>query len=246
VINHVRTLLCNVSAASVPADARGRAYTDPAYVPRRCLPQVEGARAALFGPGADAVGVNLTAARFLACLHASPLSEYALTDDPRITYDPAVPADVFSDLGLSVEDGPDPVRWAGAPTFDLSGRGFDRWTVATDGTGRYSVVSETTGLAASGDVEVLTDGDAVPLSGSGASVVVESGSSDTRTVALLAAPTHSFVRVLSYPGLSSLFRPTGSAADATWFRVWSSPGPVWFKAVAVGLALEARTGESGL
>ncbi len=162
--NHVRTLLANVAAAPSGTTIPGEEYAPSTFVPARLPAALLRAREALFGAGADRVGINLNLARLLAFLHASRFTDDVVAADARVTYDPARPVDVFGLLGATVTtvSGAAPKGWRGARTFQTPGRAYGYWDVITDGVGGSN----------QGDVTGLTAGDAVPLPGSDLLLVV--------------------------------------------------------------------------
>lgn len=238
--NHVRCHLLNDRPWSGPTRPVGEEYIPADYVVRRLPPNLAVARELLFGHGADRVGRNLTLARLMAFVHASPLFEDVLTSDSRITYDPNRPSRAFDSVGPSVT-GPDIVGWVGTAAFDETGRGYGSWTVVADGAGNYTVTEPDGSDPVEGAVTVIDSGDLIPLTGSLLNLVVPTGASDTWEAAVVARPTHTFAALSELADASSLFRPSGTEAEQRWYRIWIGGGPPALRAAAAALALAART-----
>lgn len=236
--NSVRTCLLNLSAWTGAVPPPGEECVPSAYRPRQLTGTAQRARAALYGAGADRAGMNLTLARLMAYLHASPLHLWVTADDPRVTYDVRTGPGLFGALGPSAV--PAPVGWVGAPEFADPGRAHGAWEVATDGAGGYTVSSADRGPV-SGQVTAAAAGDAVPLPGSTTAVVVPTGFSGTYSAELLVPPRHHFVALAELTGAADLFRPNGTTADRAHHAVWTGDGPPLLRAGAAALALAART-----
>jgi len=241
-VNQVRTLLLNEAAAAVPGP--GEEYVPAAYRPVRLPANLRAARAALFGKAPDRTSLNLTLARVLAVLHASRFAADVTAADPRITYDPRLPADVWALRGAyaTTITGAAPVGWGGAGSFLSPERAYGSWAVTTTGTGGYSLTTADV-VTVSGNVVASTLGDAVPLPGSNLLLVVPAAAAGRWEVTLLVPPVFNWVGAAAAEG-AGVFSPSTSAADRRWFAAWSDPNePAPVRAAALALALAARTGE---
>lgn len=132
-INHARTLLLNVDGTAGGFGGHpGDEYIPPDY--RRVeLGSLQSVYQALFGSNPDRVALNYRARRLLALLHSTPLVEYALAWDSRITYDVS-PLDAFFDELFRLEvtgiDTADRLYLVGDPQFDdRQGRSYVEWLV---------------------------------------------------------------------------------------------------------------------
>lgn len=240
--NSTRTALLNLAPWTGPDLPVAEEYVPSGYVPRRLTGALAYTSGLLFGAGADRAGRNITLARFLACAHASPFAADVTVDDARITYDVTTGV-TFNRIGPTVSGDP-AVGWDGSATFPAPGRGSGTWYVTTDGVGGYTTVSAGDNQL-SGSVTVGPLGDTVPLVGSNLGLVVPTDANGSWTVNLIAPPSDTFTELAEAVDVASLFRPSGSDRDRRWYDAWSGTGPVWFRAVALGLALSVRTIEQG-
>lgn len=88
-INHIRTLLLNQSAASRPEPTfPGEEVVPPNFIPRRLTPGMQHLWHCLFGRQPDALYQNYRLWQIMALLHASPLADLVTLRDSRITYQP--------------------------------------------------------------------------------------------------------------------------------------------------------------
>jgi len=115
-LNHARTLLMNIDCPT----PQGMAYPGdeliaPGYRALELPTFIDTIRMYLYGPTPDRYMLNYRTRQLLAVMHASPLEEFLLKLDPRVTYR-------FDDETL-VGDGlftPGVVRVTGAPTDRLT------------------------------------------------------------------------------------------------------------------------------
>lgn len=240
-VNHVRTLLLNMSAETA-GTTPGEELVPTAYRPVTLPGALQRASTALFGAGADRAGKNLQLARILGYLHASPLADYVTAADARLTYHPDRVTTVFDRLGTTVTmlSGAESTGLAGAAEFAVPGRAHGSWVVTTDGAGGYTVAG--TGVQdAQGSVAPSDLGDAVPLPGSRLSLVVVTGGAGSWRVALTVPPPHNFTAVVETGDPGAVFRPARSGAEAAWLGAWDGSPVVALRAGAFALALAART-----
>lgn len=101
-INHLRTVLLNLSATENSQDAPGWEYISPQFQPVGLRPPLWPVWRAIFGSTPDATGLNFRFRQLLPILHSPDLEPYTLRPDRRLTY--ARVDDVFFSLppGLSV------------------------------------------------------------------------------------------------------------------------------------------------
>jgi uncharacterized membrane protein len=130
VINHVRTLLVNQDGhGSLPG--AGEEYTPPTYKQVTLTDSLQKLRAVLFGTAPDRQMLLYRTRQFLAILHSTPLADFVVSDDTRLTYtldvEPGlVPALTVSDPGY-------PLYVSGDKPRTASGQMSHTWviTVAT-------------------------------------------------------------------------------------------------------------------
>lgn len=244
-VNHFRTTLLDLApAVSV---GPGEEYVPPDYKPASAGRNLTDARSALFGPGVDRAGYNLTAARIIAYLATSQFAADTVRDDARLTYDRFRPLDVWQSLGaaFTTTAGDDPVGWSGVAAFRSAGRAYGEWDAVTDGAGGYTVTPQG-GQVTSGSVATSDLGDVVPLPGSTLGLVVATGSAGRWRVTLLTPPAHSWSSAAATEA-TGVFNPQASEDEAAWFAAWSDPfAPAPLRAAVLALAVAARTSESVL
>lgn len=130
-LNEFRTLLLNVSGmTSATAPVAGE-LIDPLYRPVVLPPAIQAVRMLLFGPSPDLTFLNVRARQLLAVVHASPLVEFVVANDPRITYD-------FNDQSLV---GPAAYQPAASPPDGLTVTGS---LPPPDSTGKMSYTFDVT------------------------------------------------------------------------------------------------------
>jgi hypothetical protein len=89
VVNEIRTWLANMSSAplSGPGAVPAEEYIDPRFKPATGLPAVVAAvRRLLFGADPDRWMINYRCRQFVTLLHAGPLANEVISDDPRLSY----------------------------------------------------------------------------------------------------------------------------------------------------------------
>lgn len=84
-LNHVRTLLGNVAAASMSATP-AEELVPPGFSPVALSSALLSARRILFGADPDRFIINYRLRQFMTILHVSPLASHVASFDPRITY----------------------------------------------------------------------------------------------------------------------------------------------------------------
>lgn len=143
-INHARCLLMNVNgAAAIPVDVPGEEIIDPAFSALNLPTYLDTVRRLLFGANPDRWFLNYRCTQLLTIAHATPLEEYLLAFDTRITYE-------WRGRGLAEETvfAPAITRLAGTTTAALSLSGV---AIPPDETGqmrqqfRVSTTTTTTG-----------------------------------------------------------------------------------------------------
>src|SRR5271166_5753626 len=88
-INHLRTVLLNVSGSNLPPDNYpGEEYVPPTYYARVLRGGVAQAYQLLFGSMPDRALLNLRLRELLSIIHSTELAIYATNLDSRITYLP--------------------------------------------------------------------------------------------------------------------------------------------------------------
>lgn len=95
-INHVRSLLMNVSSSS-RADLPGEEYVPADFRPRLLSTATAAARRILFGSSPDRLYLNYRLREYMTLLHTTELAEFVTDLDPRVTYWPLRDTDIFAD-----------------------------------------------------------------------------------------------------------------------------------------------------
>lgn len=131
-INDLRTHLLNLDGAGPPSGP-GEEYADPAY---RAAPLGDGLlaiRAALFGVTPDRRTLLYRARQLLSLVESTPLRDYALADDPRITYDLAGDGGLAPRVRVVAAAGGPPLYLVGDPPVgSVGGRTAYSWDLVVD------------------------------------------------------------------------------------------------------------------
>lgn len=259
-INHVRTLLLNLSGENRPVPTfPGEEYVPPAFTARAVPPALASVRRVLFGNSPDRAMMNYRLRQFMCLLHASELVEFVLAPDPRTTYLP------FNDRLLrTVCRGPVVTQTFGAVkgfnilnsfTFaDPSGRLKRQWKVKVlDGT---TVQLDSFNDDGRTKTEVQTysvvDGLSTPLAlgESGLQYRFESGVGSVWLVDLLYRPAASLPGLvtqleilLSDQSRDALFGSDPVEPYATFRNLWDRHDVPAYRLGGVILALAYRTEE---
>lgn len=77
----------NISGAAAVSDTIAEEIIDPGFRAKQLPAYLTGVRSLLFGVRPDRAMLNYRCAQLLAVAHSTPLEEYLLALDPRITYD---------------------------------------------------------------------------------------------------------------------------------------------------------------
>lgn len=86
-LNHTRTLLLNQSTTAVPGNyVPGDELVAEGYTSVSLSSSLLSVRRALFGSDPDRYMLNYRLRQFMAILHATPLVEFVLAQDSRVTY----------------------------------------------------------------------------------------------------------------------------------------------------------------
>lgn len=242
--NSVRTCLLNQRPWTGSGRPPGEQYVPASYTPRVLPADLDAARTALIGAGADRAGINITLARILAYLHASRFFRDVVAADPRITYDPMSPAPIWDAIGPFAA-GPGTVTWSGISSFDAPGRAYGKWTVTANGSGSATVTLDDGSPPVTGPVETIPTGDRVWLPESNLGIVLPTATAGTWPATLLAPPAYSFLSAADLSGAASMFRPSAGGSETIWYQTWSGNGPIPDRAGALALALAARILELG-
>jgi hypothetical protein len=86
VVNHARTLLLNISGTPPFLGETGDEIVDPSFVPLTLPSALQAIYTGIFGSMPDRLMRNYRAQQLLPLVHATPLHEYLVALDPRITY----------------------------------------------------------------------------------------------------------------------------------------------------------------
>jgi hypothetical protein len=115
-VNHVRTLLLNRDGAGPPVGSWDE-YTPADYKAAKLSPPFLAVQDALLGIGVDRRTACWRLNGVMTAIHASSLASWAVTDDPRLSYDPESPQTApMTGVEASVE----PLN--NAPDADLYGK----------------------------------------------------------------------------------------------------------------------------
>lgn len=241
--NHVRTLLLNARPSQDDPLPAGEEFVPADFIPVQLPGWLSRARASLFGSGADRAGTNLNLGRLLAAAHASEFAADITASDSRITYDPALPAGNFlatAALTAEVLTGSAVRSYAGQLAFDQPGRGGGTW---------YATWTGSTAAVTAGDGSVWTGspaddgaGAALQLPGSTVTVRVRYDEPGSWVIRLSAPPAYRFATAAAYQiGTDPVFRPAVSARETAWAEAWQDHPLPSVRAVALALAIAART-----
>lgn len=251
-INHARTLLMNVTGSVPMTSYIAEEIVDPRYVALNLPTAMNTVRAVLFGTTPDRHMLNYRCRQLLTLTHATPLEEYLLKLDHRVTYD-------FGDTTFV-----DPRVWeptvsilAGSGTLTLSGD-----PTPPDGTGqvqyRYLINVNVPGVASveliGRQVQIVdldfTPGTKVALPGSGVKMKFSSGSAgQAYTVDVYSRPQKDLSQLatacsnLGEPVYNYLFGISREQPFLTFRELWNRKQELPLRLGALVCALAYRTDE---
>lgn len=256
-INHIRTLLLNVSGTNrLSYDSPGEQYVPPSFTARTLSIPLQRVRRCLFGNSPDRTMLNYRLQQFLALLHGNELEEFVLSPDPRVTYLPFT-----HDLMDAVLHGAEVVQTAGtAKVFyvlggytpvESSGRLLQKWQVTvTDGTTVTVETYDADGRTYTTTYSyTVTDGlsSVLSLPGSGLSYRFESGTGSVWQVQVVSRPVVTMPQIVQnadslldascYDALFSETEPY-----RTFKRLWETSDEPPYRLSGLVLALAYRTG----
>lgn len=87
-INHARTLLCNVSGAQYQPQYLGEEYIPPQYAAQPLPSYLQAARRLIFGTQPERVFLNHRVRELMQIIHETEFADYVYDLDPRVTYWP--------------------------------------------------------------------------------------------------------------------------------------------------------------
>ncbi len=255
--NHARTLLMNVDGG--PQSGYPGDELIPTYKAVQLPHLLEGVRAQLFGTSPDRHMLNYRVRQLLALTHATPLEEYLLAKDPRVTYRLDTddwPDSVFAPAAVRLAGpGSASLTVIGSPTPpDASGRCYLAYEVEVTASDTVKVTRRT----APGQIVLfelaVTDGlsDAVPLPGSGYSVLLSSDLAQVWQVSAVNRPQldpsalAEAVASLSEQTFNALFGVTDVEPYATFRALWFRKRELPLRLGALVCALVYRTDERRL
>lgn len=240
-INHLRTLLVNVTATPPWTGYPGEEAIDPNFTPY-ALPQAfQVIDRALFGSTPDRALRNYRVHELLACAHGAGYDAYVRQFDPRITYWPVTgglfAARAAGVAARSLVPNPDVAFHflPGATPGELSGRIYRRWTVTRQGSGTLAISTYADQLGPESTDTVTLTGEATapnPVTLPGSSLQFQLLGTGLTShyafdVTVLARPTRTLIEVVAALegalGLETetLLFPDQSSADARLFaNLW--------------------------
>jgi hypothetical protein len=251
ILNHIRTLLANLDGPAPVLEA-GEEYTPPAYRAVVLPYPLIKARIALFGETPDRRAVIYRVRQLLACIHASPLAEHALIDDPRITYLPLARGGFELPCGVSATSASGlALYFQGVPPTGSTGRTILDWLVAVADDG-VTVTITGFGLPSFATRLIYNRGlaDPIPLPGGGTLAIripPNAAGMSWRVTCLLPPPfdlptAAARLAIAGEDTLLSLFGTSTVGVQGTWKNVWDAHRPLPDRLAAASLALAYRTG----
>jgi len=187
-INHVRTLLMNVSGGSQPgADFLGEQLVPAGYTAVELDANLTRVRRILFGVSPDRVMLNYRLWQLMLVLHATELEEYVLALDTRVTYLNDLRNDLFGDASFRprvASSDATRVYFGGSPEPpDATGRARHRFDVTADATPEITVRRMTPPASTTVTPVSVSGGLLTPVSLTGSGYTVQMGAvGDSRTV----------------------------------------------------------------
>ena len=249
-INHARTLLMNVAGSTPILDYIAEEIVDPAFNQLSLPSELLQLRRGLFGSDPDRHMLNYRVRQLLAVVHASPLVEYILGLDKRITYDfestQLIDPKTWIPQVVRINDSPElPVL--GTPfSPGAIGRIQHKFFVSVDTPGTVSVERITAPIQ-----KVLfefSSGDTVQLVGSGCDVRLQSTNSGQRWIVnIYAQPVsdigdlYAAVARLGEPIYNYLFGLSRLEPYETFRQIWYRNTELPMRMAAMVCAMVLRT-----
>jgi hypothetical protein len=87
-INHARTLLCNISGSQYQPQYLGEEYIPPQYAAAVMPSYLQAARRLIFGTQPERVFLNYRVRELMQIIHETEFADYVYDLDPRVTYWP--------------------------------------------------------------------------------------------------------------------------------------------------------------
>lgn len=87
-INHARTLLCNIGGAQYQPQYLGEEYIPPQYAAAPLTSYLQAARRLIFGTQPERVFLNHRVRELMQIIHETEFADYVYDLDPRVTYWP--------------------------------------------------------------------------------------------------------------------------------------------------------------
>jgi hypothetical protein len=252
-INHVRTLLMNVSAATQNFGVLGEEILPTGYVSKALSSGLQSVRTLLFGTAPDRWMLNYRLQQFMPILHASPLVEFVVESDPRTTYDPNrddffLPG-VFEPQVRTHSGGLGLTTTADVWKADITGRVRHayRVTIASE---THAVVRRTCAPLRTDTVTI--ESGLISLPGSGRRVRPEAVVAGSEwTIEFLSRPLRDPAQILmtlqgiGEPSRLELFGIGSAEPYATFRNLWEQSAELPLKLGSLLLALARRTEERG-
>jgi hypothetical protein len=202
-INHIRTLLLNADGSKVYApDYPGEEFVDPDYRALVLPHSFRLIRDCLFSPTPDRVMLNYRLRQLLTLVHSCELAEFAVVQDPRITYWPTHDTDAFDQtvVGTTVTGvvGNGDLYVQGGTNLLAVSQLFHRWQIAVNGDGTVSVDRQTAPASRTSYTYTLTDGlsQQLPLAGTPLTFTFRGDAGDQWIVQTVARPLYGLPAVI--------------------------------------------------
>lgn len=205
-INHVRTLLLNVSGSVSPGPGYpGEEFVPPTYVSVQLPPNLQVVWSAIFGPNPDRAMLNLRLREIMAIIHSTELAAYATAVDPRLTYWPPHNQDLFRALTFGanaqqLSGAATPLYFNNAGTFASIGQLYWQLNVSVISSTQVDVTQLTNPQTTVTDNYTITSGlsNAIQLANSGLTIQFGQPGSPLPTwlVTALAEPLYTMADVL--------------------------------------------------
>lgn len=196
-INHVRTLLLNVSTVDgFPPSFIGEELVPPDFIAKVLPESLQAVRNVLFGNSPDRLMLNYRLRQFMTLLHSNELEEFVLDKDPRVTYWPVEDQTLFSGIlpEINKVDGTTPNLFLeGNPTIQKSANKLIReWNIEVIDGSTVEVVQLTAPIQTSSESYTISGGlsSSVPLGTSNLSFKFESGIGSKWNVVVYARPLY--------------------------------------------------------
>ena len=262
-INHARTLLMNVKGADFPGEFMPYPGEEliPAFRPLELPGYLDQVRQYLFGSSPDRYMLNYRVGQLLEITHATPLEEYLLALDPRITYGRwgyEVWADsIFTPKALRISGTQnDTLTVVGRPDApDVHGKCYHLFEVdvLTPETVSVSLLSPTISNTVFNLVLESGLSNQIPLNGTGYSFRLATDNPGQKwRVTIVNRPQFDVSRLvesltkMGEPTLNSLFGITQEEPYYTFKNLWTRKHELPLKLAALVCALVYRTEERRL